>query len=175
MKIKNWIYRTIVLKCRCKKLNIVAGEGVIVGRGIRNIRHARIVLGDGSRIDRNVTFGDNGTVVIGKNTNIAEGAVIYCGHDGGVTIGDNCLIARETFIIDSDHGFGKEVIIDRQPNRYDPVVIGNDCLLCHRSVVLRGTKLGDGCVVGANSVAKGTFPPYSILAGVPAKIVKHRE
>ncbi len=171
----SFLYKHLVLKHRCKKLNIIANGEVKVGRGVRNICHATIIMGRGSRIDRNVTFSDKGTIIIGENTNIAEGTWIYAGKAGGVTIGNNCLIARGVFIIDSDHGLKKGTIIDEQPNVYTPISIGNDCLLGHRCIILRGTALGDGCVVGAGAVVKGTFADNVVLGGVPAKAIKNRE
>ena len=54
-------------------------------------------------------------------------------------------------------------------------VVGNDCWIGAGAVFLDGAEIGDGCVVGANAVVKGKFEPYSVIAGVPAKIIKYRK
>jgi len=55
-----------------------------------------------------------------------------------------------------------------------PVVIGRDCHIANGAVILPGVKIGNHCVVGANSVvsAGSCFPDYCIIAGVPARIIK---
>lgn len=54
------------------------------------------------------------------------------------------------------------------------VVIGNDVLISANVVVLEGVKIGDGAVVGAGAVVNKDIPPYAIVAGVPAKIIRYR-
>jgi lipopolysaccharide O-acetyltransferase len=53
-----------------------------------------------------------------------------------------------------------------------PVKIGPSCFLGYRVAVLPGVSLGAHCVVGAHSVVTRSFPPYSMLAGVPARIIR---
>ena len=53
-----------------------------------------------------------------------------------------------------------------------PVHIGKDCLIGMNSVILPGTRLGNHCVVGANSTVCGDYPDYCVIAGSPAKIIK---
>lgn len=53
-----------------------------------------------------------------------------------------------------------------------PVVIGKNVFIGCNSIILKGTVLGDNCVVGAGSVVSGTYEPSSVIAGNPAKVVK---
>ena len=55
-----------------------------------------------------------------------------------------------------------------------PVVIGNDCWIGHGVSIVGGVKIGDGAVVLAGSVVTKDIPPYAIVGGVPAKIIKYR-
>jgi acetyltransferase-like isoleucine patch superfamily enzyme len=55
------------------------------------------------------------------------------------------------------------------------ITIGNDVWLGAKVTILDGTVIGDGCIVAAGAVVKGEFPPRSIIAGVPARVVKTRE
>ncbi|MDD2495379.1 MAG: CatB-related O-acetyltransferase [Tissierellia bacterium] len=53
-------------------------------------------------------------------------------------------------------------------------IIGNDVWIGSGAIVLRGTRIGDGAVIGANAVVTKDVPPYSIVVGIPAKIIKNR-
>jgi acetyltransferase-like isoleucine patch superfamily enzyme len=55
-----------------------------------------------------------------------------------------------------------------------PVRIGPDCWLGVKTSVLRGTRIGRGCVLGAHAVARGDIPDYSIAVGAPARVVRSR-
>ncbi|GHT09224.1 hypothetical protein FACS189432_09700 [Bacteroidia bacterium] len=55
-----------------------------------------------------------------------------------------------------------------------PIVIGNDCWICERAFIQGGIRISDGVVVLAGAVVTKDIPPYSIVGGVPAKILKYR-
>lgn len=57
---------------------------------------------------------------------------------------------------------------------YKPVTVGNDVWIGHRAVVMNGVKVGDGAVIGANAVVTKDVPPYAIVGGVPAKVIRYR-
>ena len=56
-----------------------------------------------------------------------------------------------------------------------PVFVGNDVWLGDRVIILPGVHIGDGCIIGAGSVVTRDIPPYSVAAGVPAKVIKDRK
>ena len=71
-------------------------------------------------------------------------------------------------------GFSQSVpSLDKLPIRGDTVV-GNDVWIGQNSLILPGAKIGDGVIIGANSVVGGEIPPYSIVAGNPARLVRKR-
>ena len=53
-----------------------------------------------------------------------------------------------------------------------PIDIGKNCFIGCNTIILKGTVLGDGCVVGAGAVVSGKFPPNSVIAGNPARIIR---
>ena len=53
-----------------------------------------------------------------------------------------------------------------------PIVIGKNCFIGCNALILKGTELGDGCVVGAGAVVAGTFEANSVIAGNPARIIR---
>lgn len=126
-------------------------------------------LEDGVVLD---TFG--GRIELGKNVFMGPHAVVY-GH-GGVTIGDDCLIAMHCRILSSNHTvapFG--TAMRTQPDILLPTRIGRDVWLGAGVTVLGGVTIGDGCVVGAGSVVTRDLPPGCIAYGTPAEIKGWRE
>ena len=94
---------------------------------------------------------------------------------GGVKIGDNTLIAAQCYIIDMDHGTAKDKPICEQQNTVDRIEIGNDVWIAANCTILKGSRIGDGAIIGAKSLVKGDVENNSIVAGVPAKIIKYRK
>ncbi|SCM76453.1 Acetyltransferase [uncultured Pleomorphomonas sp.] len=70
--------------------------------------------------------------------------------------------------------------VDRQSiptslgRRYNKIVIGNDVWIGEGAMIRRGVKIGDGAVIGAKSVVSDDVPPYAIVAGIPAKLIRYR-
>lgn len=102
-----------------------------------------------------------------------------------VQIGKYCSIGKCKFVIDGDHDiklastypFREFSMSEHAPmnhNPKSPPVIGNDCWICDDVVIYGGVKIGDGSVVAGNSVVTKDVPPYAVVAGNPARIVKYR-
>lgn len=117
-------------------------------------------------------------IVIGKNCKIGDFVHIAAGES--VVIGDNCLMASKIFISDINHGDYSEqsvdsfpdVFPDNRPLHFKPVSIGNNVWIGENACILPGVNIGNGCIVGANSVVNKNIPSNSIVAGVPAKVIK---
>jgi acetyltransferase-like isoleucine patch superfamily enzyme len=115
-----------------------------------------------------------GSIIINHNTFLGEYVVIY-GH-GGVTIGENTLIAMHACIVSSNHTIpGVDEFIRSKPDILLPVNIGADVWIGAGCKILGGVTIGEGCVVGAGSVVTKSLPPYSICMGNPAKVMRYRE
>jgi acetyltransferase-like isoleucine patch superfamily enzyme len=116
--------------------------------------------------------GGTGNLKIGKNTTINSGTVIYTGN--GVDIGADVLIAANCTIAPVNHEFKSRnmKIIDQrfQPER-GGIVIEDDVWIGANTVILDGSFLRKGCVVGANSLVNTYLEEYSINIGSPAKKV----
>jgi lipopolysaccharide O-acetyltransferase len=89
-----------------------------------------------------------------------------------VTIEDGVVISAFTTIIDSDHTFaaGRPNVM-HNPIASTPVRVGEGTWIAERVAVLRGSDIGRCCIIGANSVVRGTIPDYSIAVGAPARVV----
>lgn len=98
-----------------------------------------------------------------------------------LVIEDDVLIASGVFISDHNHGNYSGASNHSHPNTPPndrtvtsdgPVSIGSGCWIGENAVILSGTKIGQGSIIGANSVVKGIIPPWSIAVGAPAKVIK---
>lgn len=89
-----------------------------------------------------------------------------------VTIEDDVIIGAYSSVIDSDHTFalGRPNVM-HNPLATAPIRIGRGTWIAERVGVLRGSDIGECCIIGANSVVRGTIPPYSIAVGAPARVV----
>ena len=89
-----------------------------------------------------------------------------------ITIEDNVIVSAFTTIVDSDHTFANGLPnVMHNPLVSSPVRIGEGTWIGERVAVLRGSDIGRCCIVGANSVVRGTIPDYSIAVGAPARVV----
>lgn len=121
---------------------------------------------------------------VGDGTSIPKGSTIYC-TDAPCTIGRKVIFGPHPTIITGDHRtdlIGKYIIdvtvgdkmVDGK-NPYDkPVVIEDDVWIGANVTILKGVTIGRGSVVAAGAVVTRSCPPYSIIGGVPARIIRMR-
>ena len=107
---------------------------------------------------------------IGKRVGIRPYCMISAAEV--IVIEDDVIIAAYSSIIDSDHTFelGRPNVM-HNPLKTEPIRIGRGTWIAERVAVLRGADIGRCCIIGANSVVKGTIPDYSIAVGSPARVV----
>lgn len=142
---------------------------------------------DGICFGNNVSIGKNTTIEcsgslksIGKGlsigNNVGLGTHGFWGCAGGIEIGDNTIFGNYVSLHSENHNFSqKDVPIRLQGVTRKGIKIGSDCWIGAKATILDGTDLGDGCIVAAGAVVRGIIPPYSIIGGIPAKIIKMRE
>lgn len=119
-----------------------------------------------------VTRTPEAKITIGDNVGIS-GATIYARK--GITIGDNTMIGGNAKILDNDfHPIEVEarLVDDKSKIGTREIVIGKNCFIGCNSLILKGTVLGDGCVVGAGAVVSGQFEDNCVIAGNPARVIK---
>lgn len=122
-----------------------------------------------------VTRTPEAEILIGNNVGIS-GATIYARRS--IVIGDNSMVGGNVKILDND--FHPIDIKARRDDLKDmigtrPIRIGNDCFIGCNSIILKGTELGDGCIVGAGAVVSGKYDAGSVIVGNPAKVIKMLE
>ncbi|MEZ0166649.1 DapH/DapD/GlmU-related protein [Kineococcus sp. LSe6-4] len=137
----------------------------------------RLELGSAATFDRGLrctiagdsTFHVEGHLRWGDDVFVNTGAFLSVFES--LTVGDRCRLGERVSIHDEDHVF-EPVGTDRGAYRTSPVVIEDDVWIGAGSIVLRGSHIGAGSVVAAGAVVRGAFPPGSLIAGVPARVVR---
>lgn len=91
-----------------------------------------------------------------------------------IVIGDNCLFASDVLITSENHGMNVEEAdsYSYTPLEAESVEIGAGCWLGEKVSIMPGVKLGERTVVAAGAVVTKSFPPYSLIGGVPARLLK---
>lgn len=165
---------------------VIIGKGSIVYYRSRIIvinRQSRVVIGVNSKIGCSSKLNHTGMpfyskiVVDGKDSHVTIGDNcringVYIHAEDKIEIGNNCVMATGVNIIDSN---GHELVsTDRTSGRDkpQPIIIGNNVWIGLNAVILKGSNIGDNCVVAAGSVVKGTFPPCCLIFGNPAHVDK---
>jgi lipopolysaccharide O-acetyltransferase len=174
-KIRN---RMLARKFRVKKISIGPGAHL---RGLSSIQMGEdLSTGPGlwlEAVTRNNEQTFSPRIIIGNHVRISHGT--HIGATNYVEIGDNLLMGSKVVVIDHNHGLysgnptSLEIAPSLRPLDHDgKVIVGANVWLCDGVAVLPGSTIGKGCVIAANSVVNGTIPPFTIAAGVPARVVK---
>lgn len=144
-------------KGRCRQLSQI-------GIGSNNAFTAGIMLWpeDAAYNGLRIKIGDKNYF----NRNIMIDA---CGY---IEIGSFNMFGPDIYITDSNHCFGTGLSPSQQPMQRGSVKIGNHCWIGAKAIILKDVELGDYCVVGAGAVVTKSFPEGSIVAGVPAKLIR---
>jgi len=134
-----------------------------------------IRIGAKTSILESTLLGANGGfITIGDNCWLAPFSLIN--GNGGVQIGNNVLIAARTSINTVSHNASRcDAPINDQGIKVDPVVIEDDVWIGLHAVILQGVHIGVGAIVGAGAVVTRDVPPFSIVTGTPARIVRYRD
>ena len=169
-----WIkrkYRKAVFResIRCPHSDFrLVGDITLINRNIK--------LGRNVTIYPDVMFFGDGPIEIGDNVDIGNGTIFYASQKGGgIVIGNNTMIAAQSYIIDTDHGIRAGALMRDQENTVSPVFVGEDVWIAAGCKVLKGSRINDGAIIGAASVVKGEIPSNAIAVGAPAKVKRYRE
>ena len=156
--------------CRFKKVSI-AGKCNVSGRwpSIRN--EGSFNMGSGVifrsfRTKTAITVLEDGRLEIGANCFINDGVNICCSTE--IKIGRDTKIADWAVLYDTDF---HEIEPSREVHK-ERIVIGRNVWIGARAIILPGADIGDHSVIAAGAIVRGHIPPQSVAAGIPAKVIK---
>lgn len=124
---------------------------------------------------RKVFFTMTG-VHIGEGTNVTPGLIVNDGYSGLVSIGNRVSIATNVTLVADSNPNNSLLVAEPHVRAHliktAPVVIEDDVWLGTNAVVLPGVRVGRGAVVGAGAVVTRDVPPFTVVAGVPARAIR---
>jgi len=172
--------------------NVILGENVFVDTSygfsqFYSTMPVALELGEATGCyDRSsIITAEGGTVSVGKYV-ILNGTTLVCKNQ--ITIGNHCMLAWGSVITDSWLDAGslpvevRKSILEKTASdpqrRYPffgearPVVLEDNCWVGFDAVIMPGVRLGRGCVIGCKTIVDTDVPPYAVVTGSPARIVK---
>ena len=124
-------------------------------------------------INRKVHFASGRNIEIGDESGIGANTSI----PGNTIIGNHVILSRNCFILDKNHIFERMDILLNDKLCYSPKqsVIEDDCWIGMNTLMTPGRHISKGTIIGMGSILTKDFPPYSVVGGNPAKLIKSRK
>lgn len=158
--------KQLILKAKLLLLWLRGSGRVELGSGVAVHPSLKLAVGRGGLLrleDRVVCAAQtmllverDATLILGEHVSLSRGAQIVC-HDQ-IEIGTETMLANGVMLFDHDHDFRVPGGLADRAYRKAPIVIGKNVWIGANTVILRGTTIGDNCVVGAGCVLKGKYP-----------------
>jgi acetyltransferase-like isoleucine patch superfamily enzyme len=150
------------------------GKNVIVEDGVRIFHPENIEIGDNVYIGHDAILKGyyNSDLIIGSNVWIGQGCFIHAA--GGLTIGNHVGIGPHVKIHAAFHQDDEVTLILVQPIAFESIVVEDNVNIGIGAMIMHGVTLRSGTKVGANAVVTKTFAPNSVIAGVPARLIRTR-
>lgn len=176
---KYFVHPTSKIKCISK---------IQIGSNVNIDRYCYIdaLSVDGIKFGNNVSIGKNTTIECsGTLKNLGKGLIIgenvgvgthgFWGCAGGIEIGDNTIFGNYVSLHSENHNYlDRNRLIRLQGVSRKGIKVGKDCWIGAKVTILDGSEIGNGCIVAAGAVVRGSFPENVIIGGIPAKIIKQR-
>ena len=177
--------KKLFLKLKIKNLKSV-GKNFTSGKNLVIIGPEFISIGENFTSDRNTYLqawkNYNGeelrstpNLTIGDNVSFMSNCQISCAKE--ISIGNGVLLGDNVFITDNFHGNSRDNLdippLRRKLYLKGKVKIGDNVWIGRNVCIMPNVTIGKGAVIGANAVVTKDIPPYSIVGGIPAKIIKH--
>jgi acetyltransferase-like isoleucine patch superfamily enzyme len=151
-----------------------------IGRGSRIHRCSLVASGRGISLGESVNLHDgcilnalDGQISIKDHSDLGPNMTIY--GFGSVSIGSYVAIASYSTVVASNHNFNnRDTYISLQGSTGKGISIEDDVWIGAHCVILDGVTVGKGSVVGAGSVVSKSVAPYSVVAGIPARLIRKR-
>jgi len=166
------------------KKNLILGRNCKIEEDviIHSVCEHKVILGDNVTVCKGAVIRPSGYysgnvgygLRMGNNSSI--GAYSYIGCSGKIEIGDNVMMGPGVNIIAENHVFEDVSIpMNRQGVTNVGIRIADNVWIGTRAIILDGVNIGEGAVIAAGALVNKDVPPYAIVGGVPAKVIKSRK
>ena len=138
---------------------------------IKVINNGRIIFGKRTSAFKGVSFAANrGTIEIGDYCFFNRYCILAC--QDSISIGDRCIFGPNVVIYDHDHVYNRNGFVSGE-YKTNKVLIERNCWIGANVTILRGTHIGESCVIGAGAVLQGEIPAFSVVKNDRDLIIKH--
>ncbi len=161
-------YRFLFKKC---------GRNLRVDSGVTILGFENISLGDNISIMKNsyIYAHDGGELTIGDNFTLNSNSQLGASF-GKIIIGNDCAIAPNCLLRASNHRFDNpDIPFRKQGHTYGEIILEDDIWIASNCVITADTVVGRSSIIGAGSIVTKNIEPYSIVGGVPAKLIRKRK
>lgn len=167
MLLRHWSYKVLLARL---------GKGSRIGRGVEILGEDRIVAGTSFSVRQTRIYAnEGGHISIGDRVSINPNCEINAAEWGNIRIGDDVMIAAGSVLMASNHRYERlDVPIRDQGHVAGSIVVGDDVWIGSNVVVTSNVEIGSHSIVAAGAVVTANVPPRSVVAGVPARIIKTR-
>lgn len=146
------------------------GQNILIGHDVNIGFHCVLETYDSYMLQKFTPI-----LTIGDNSSIGDHGHISCVNK--VVIGNNVRMGKKVFITDNAHGASERSLLDIRPNlrplySKGPVIIEDNVWIGEMVCIMPGVTIGHGSIIGANAVVTKDVPPYCVVGGNPAKIIK---
>ncbi len=142
-------------------------RGTIGAGSVIRLTGGTIELGDDVQIRDRCVLNVGGRLVLEGRNVLSWAVALHCGDS--VRIGDRTIVGEYTTITDSSHQYTAEDDWVLHHVAMRPVRIGDNCWICAKATIARGTTIGDHCIVAGNALVTGTVPDAHVVTGVPSE------
>ena len=165
----------INVRFRGNPSNILIEDNVTLGRNVEiwNRGDAKITLRSGVYIEgARLVTARNGILDIGSGTRLSRGVIINATEK--VNMGKFCIIGANVTINSGKYRTNRGAFICDQMPQLGPIEIGDDVFIGAGTTVMMNSRIGEGAIIGSNSLVSGEIDPFTVCYGTPAAFVRHR-
>lgn len=167
-----------------KKKIIGSDNTIIIGKDTRThktmfhiVGHNNIIeIGDNCIIGPHCSFwmeGNNIRIKIGSSSTFTQFCHINAQENGSyINIGEGCMFSNHIIVRTSDSHPIFDMRTSQRINKAQPVTIGKMVWIAPDTKIMKGANIGEGCIIGSNTLVSKTIPPHSLAVGMPARIVR---